>query len=1101
MRRTLRRSCVLQADPLLARDAFTASRSCPGSIGAEVILIRTDGRCPRKGTRMEFRILGPVELWSQERRHDVGWAKERLVIAVLLLAPGRPVPIRSLIAKLWDGDPPAQAAALLQSSVSRLRKRLQEIAGTAEDESAGPRLRRVSGSYILETDVENIDLHRFRKLRADARGSAGAGDIDNALRLYREAEDQWRGEPLAGLPGAWADITRKNLEEEMLGGTMERITLELGQGDHTRLVAELSELVTRYPLDEKLIELLMRTLYANGRQADALAAYRQARERFTEQLGTEPDPTLRDLHQRILRRDPGLVAGTRPRHTSGPAPPNDLPRDLPTFTGRTDELAPLTSDRVLDGAAVPVLAIDGMPGVGKTAFAVHLAHLVADRYHHGRLYLDLHGHSPLHEPLDPATALDRLLRHLGVPGDIPEGLDARAARWRKELAGHKVLIVLDDATGTQQIRHLLPGEPGCLVIVTSRRRLTGLEGVESLSLDVLPPRDAAELLHRAAGRHRPLEPDGVAAVTRLCGYLPLAIQIVGSKLRHRPAWSAADLADRLGRGNQRLAEIRAENREVIAAFRLSYEGLTGFQQRAFTRLGLYPGTELTAHCVAALLGRPLAIAERFLDDLLDHHLIAEPRRGRYRLHDLIRDYATSLADQESESERTEAVHRVLDYHLFLADRADRLAYRHRARASVEVTGPPAASPDMATTDQALSWLRTELDNLLRLTAYSADHGWTRHTAMFAHVLSRHLSFWGHWADAVRVHTDAIEAWRRLDDPRGLARALTDLSEVLRQSGRLDECLDITAQALSIRQAQGDRHGVAELLDQSGLAHWQRSEFDAALGHFQRALDIRRAMGDHYGQAISLNHIAGIADAKGDYQAASDRLREVLALHEEDGDLHGRQVVLNNIGELEARRGQYSSALEYYERAAALAPETGPREEAGLLHNTANVLQHLGRHGEALERYRKALRLYREIGDRRGEAHTLNSIGSCYAGTGNDEQALVHHQRALSISADVVERQQQARALTGIGDAHQHARRHHAALEFYEQALRVARAIGDVHQEAQALRQMGSTLDLIGDPVQARRLWRQALKLYEDLGVPEALELRTRLHNPPRSPDV
>ncbi|WP_424535084.1 tetratricopeptide repeat protein [Sphaerisporangium viridialbum] len=1046
---------------------------------------------------MEFRILGPVELWSRERRHDLGWARERLVMAVLLMTPGRPVSAQSLIDRMWDGNPPEKARAHLQTHIARLRSRLQDIG-----EGKGAYLRHISGTYILETDVEKIDYHRFRRLRAEARASAASGETDHALSLYQEAANLWRGEPLAGLQGAWAGITRKNLEDEMLGGTIERITLELGCGDHTRLIAELSELVTRFPFDEKLVELLMRALYVSGRQADALAAYRQARKRLVDELGTGASPALQELHQRILRRDPGLLPEARARTTTENPPPNDLPRDVPTFTGRTAELAFLTSDRVLGDAAVPVLAIDGMAGVGKTAFAVHLAHRLAARYPDGRLYLDLHGHHAHQEAVEPAAALDRLLHRLGVSGrEIPEELDARAGLWREELAGRRVLIVLDDATGHQQIRHLLPGVPGCLVIVTSRRRLAGLEGVESLSLDVLPPEDAATLLHRAAGARRALEAEHVATVTRLCGHLPLAIQLVGGRLRHRPAWTVADLAERLGRDNRRLAEIRAENREITAAFQLSYQDLTEAQQRAFVRFGLYPGAELTAYCAAALLESPLADAESLLDDLLDHHLIAEPRRGRYRFHDLIRDYAVSLSHQEPESERTAPLRRLLDYQLVLADRADRLLYPHRVRIPVEVDVPPRTSPDIATAGQAMKWLSTELDELLRLTRHAADHGWTRHAAMFPHVLSRHLSFWGHWADAVRVHASAVEAWRRSGDRPGAARAMSDLSEALWREGRLDECLEVAAQALRVQRALDDHHGVAELLDQSGRAHWHRSEFDVALGYFEQALDIRRAIDDRHGQAASLNHIAGIACDKGDYRGAFDRLRQVLALYEEGGDLRGRQVALNNIGELEAHLGNHATALGHYEQAAALAPETGPKDRATLLHNTANALQHLGRHGEALERYQNALHLYRDIGDRRSEAHTLNSIGSCYASVGHDVQALIHHQKALHLSTELSERQQQARALLGIGDAHQRARRHETSLEFYDRAVGVARGIGDVHQEAQTLDRMGTALHQTGHPAHARRNWEQALELYERVGVvPEAQSLRARLRGLPKVAD-
>ncbi|MFC4584830.1 AfsR/SARP family transcriptional regulator [Sphaerisporangium corydalis] len=997
---------------------------------------------------MEFRILGPVELWSREQRHDLDWARERLVLAILLMTPGRAVPIRSIIGRVWDDNPPGKARARLQSSIARLRGRLQEIGDVGD-----ARLRGISGAYILETDVENIDYHRFRRLRAEARASADAGETDHAIGLYHEAAKLWRGEPLAGLHGTWAETTRANLENEMLGSTMERVTLQHGVGEHTRLIAELSELVTRFPFDERLVELLMRTLYVSGRQADALAAYRQAQGRLNDQVGTEAGPALQELHQRILLHDPTLLPETRARKTAGNPPPNDLPRDIPTFTGRTAELARLTSAEVLGAMAVPVLAVDGMPGVGKTAFAVHLAHLLTDRYPDGRLFLDLHGHSAHRQTVDPAAALDRLLRHLGVPGEgIPEDLDARAALWRKELARRKVLIVLDNAAGHEQISHLLPGVPGCLVIVTSRRRLAGLDGVESLSLDVLPAEDSATLLDRAAGTRRVLESEHVAAVTRLCGHLPLALQLVGSRLRHRPALSVADLAERLGRDDQRLTEIRAESRHIIAAFRLSYEELAENQRRAFVWLGYHPGLEFTAHSSAALFGLPLADAEQLLDDLLDQHLIAEPRPGRYRFHDLIRDYAVSLSGERPESERTDALHRLFDYYLFVTDRADRLLYQHRRRIPVEVKAPPRTSPALATADQAGRWLSTELENLLRLTLHASDNGWTRHAALLPHILSRHLSLWRHAADAIRVHTRAINAWQLLGDRPGVARAMTDLSEALWRTGRLDECLDVAAQALRIQQALGDEQGVAEVFGQCGLAHWHRSEFDLAMGCFEQALKIKRGLNDRYGMALSLNQIAGVAHDTGDYRAASDRLREVLALHEEDGNLHGHRVVLNNLGEVEARRGQYTSALSYYERAAAIVPETSPKDTATLLHNTANVLQHLDRYGEALERYKNALRIYREIGDRRCEAQTLNSIG----------------------------------------DAHQRARRHQTALEFYDRALQAIQGIGDVHLEAEVMDHMGLSFKHVGDQAQAQRVWQHALELYDHLGLAEAHRLRMRL---------
>lgn len=1033
---------------------------------------------------MEFRILGPVEFWSREQRHDLGWARERHVLAILLMTPGKPVSVDSLIHKVWDNTPPARARDRLYSHIARLRGRLHGI-----DE--GVRLRHGSGAYFLETDPENIDYHRFRTLRSQARAVTESGDTNHAFRLYREANQLWRGEPLAGLYGSWAVRTRQKLEGELLGSTIDRIELELLLGRPTDLVSELYELINRFQFDEKLVELLMLALYRSGRQTEALNTYRQVRRRLVDDLGTEPGPGLQAVHQRILQGDSTLLPQPRPG-VQRDAPPNNLPRDIYTFTGRIPELSRLTGERTRkDG--VTVLAIDGMAGVGKTALAVHLAHRLADDYPDGLLYLNLHGHDAQHEAMDPATALDRLLRVLGAPAPgIPSSLDERATVWRTELARRRVLIVLDDATGHDQIRHLLPGVPGCLVVVTSRRRLAGLDDIQSLSLDVLSPEDGATLLGRVIGPQRALQADDVASVVQLCGYLPLAIQLVGNRLRHRPAWSAADLAMLLGRADRRLAEIRAGNREITVAFELSFHGLDEGQRRAFRRLGLHPGADLTPECASALLGCGRANAEKLLDDLLDHHLIAEPRRGRYRFHDLIGEYARLLSDQEPETQRTETLRRVLDYYLSIADTADRLLYPHRTRSPVEGFRPPRLHPGIDTAEQALAWLDAELDNLLLVVRHAANHGWTEHAALFAHVLGGYLDVWGHWAEGADLHARAATAWREMGDQPGMARALADLSVVRWRTGQHDEALELAAEALPIQRAVNDEWAVADLLDHSGLVHWHRSEYDVALGYFEQALQSRRRIADRYGQARSLNHIAIIHWHRGNYIEAARRLREAFTMYQQYGDRRGQQIALNNIGNIEVQLGRYAEALRYYEEAAALHPHMGPQHEAMWLNNVANAYQHLGRYTDALEHYRKALRAYREIGDRRCEADALNNIGSCYGRMGRDGEALIHHQKALSISIEISERYEESQALRDIGTVHHRANRYEVALAYYEKALDLTRVIGDVYQEARTLDEMGATLARTGETARAEEHWRCALDLYEDLGVIEAEAVRTRL---------
>ncbi|MFF0572652.1 AfsR/SARP family transcriptional regulator [Streptosporangium saharense] len=1029
---------------------------------------------------MEFRILGPVELWSNGQRHDLGRAKGRLVLAILLMDPGRPVTVESLIHRVWGDDPPAKAKDSLYSHIARLRGFLNSIGDAVH-------LRQHAGAYFLETAPENIDYHRFLRLRAQARESE---TTEQALRLYREADALRRGEALTGLPGSWAAQTRDKIEAELLDSRIERIELEIQHGQKSDNGAELIELVHRFPFREKLVELLMRKLCHDGRPTEALDAYNRARQKLVHELGTEPGPALQELHLRVLRGDSTLLPAPRPAPRKN-TPPNTLLRDKQTFTGRTTELELLISAQV-SRDTVTVLAIDGMAGVGKTALAVHLAHLLTNDYPDGQLYLDLHGHDARYDAMDPATALDRLLRDLGIPGKlVPNSLDGRAAMWRAELARRKALILLDNATGHDQISDLLPGVPGCLVVITSRKRLAGLDDVHSLPLGILPPEDGATLLRRVAGPWRAFQEEGVASVVRLCGHLPLAIQLVGSRLRHRSAWNVTDIVELLSR-EKKLLEIRAGNREITAAFELSFQALGERLQRAFWRLGLHPAADLTPKSASALLNVSQTEAEKILEDLLDHHLIDESRRGRYRFHDLIREYALLLSDREPEASRTEVLRRAFDHYLLTADAADRLLYPYRAREPIEIPGPPPQVVEFDTSDQAFSWLETELDNLILITRHAASHGWSKHAALLAHVLSRHLDWSGHWAEGTAFHELAVTIWRGLNDRPSLARALTDLSVTRWQTGQYDVALRLATEALEIQQAIGDQRAVSYLLDHSGLVHWRRSEFDVAFGYFEQALSLRRAIGDRHGQADSLNHLAFIHSHRGDYPSATACLREALDMCQEDGDLRGQQVTMNNIGDLEISLGHYEEALRHYKEAASFAPHMGPQSEAIWLNNVANAYQGMERYTDALECYRKSFERYQRIGDRGHEADVLNNIGNCYARMGRSGEALIHHQKAMSIASEIEDPYQESVALRGIGTAHRNTNKQETALVFYKKSLDLARSIGDPHQEARTLDEMGTAFAHAGAATQAEEHWRRALHLYEYLGAVEAGPLRVRL---------
>ncbi|MBO3753061.1 tetratricopeptide repeat protein [Streptosporangiaceae bacterium NEAU-GS5] len=1034
---------------------------------------------------MEFRLLGPIEMWSDGQRHDAGWAKERHVLAVLALTPGQPVTVESLVTRVWDDDPPDRARDHLYSRISRLRATLNSMGEDAF-------IRNGRRAYVLETDKKNVDVHQFRELRSSARAVADS-DPDHAVRMLRQAAALWRGEPLAGLTGAWVLGVRQGLESELSDSVLERCELELRLGRHAELVPELYELSKRDPLLEKPVELLMTALAGSGRVTEALSVYRLTRLRLREELGMDPGEALRALHQRLLRGDPSLLPTARAATPGGPAA--NLPRDQSTFTGRESELARLTELAIPHPTAVTVLAVDGMPGIGKTALVVHLAHLLAPHYPDGRLFLNLRGHSGEYDPLDPAEALSRLLGMIGVSRtEIPAGLEDRAALWRGRLASRRILLVLDDARGHEQVGDLLPGAPGSLVLVTSRRRLAGLDDAHCLSLEPLPPDEAARLFGRLIGPIRAEERDQVATVVGLCGHLPLAIQLAGNRLRHLPAWSVSDLASRLADDRRRLTEIRADNREITAAFDLSFRELGEASRRAFWSLGLHPGPDITLEAASAALDDEGLGVERLLDELYAHHLLAEPQRGRYRFHDLIRDYARAWSEAQPESERRGVFSRLLDYYLFCADQADRMLPPSRPRPPLRAVPVPGLQPPL---DDPREWLDAELDNLLALMRQTSD-GWPEHTGLLARVLAHYLETGGHWEQAVAVHERAIVAWRALRDDAGAARALTDLAKVRWRAGDHDDALRRAGEALAIQTRLGDFQGVGDLLDQIGLIHWHRSDFAAAREHYERALDIRRTLGDRPAEAESLGHLAIIAWHMSDYGTAARQLREALAVYREIGDDYHQAMTLNNLAEIEMRLGRHAAALDYYEQVTAVGLTMGRQHQAIWLSNVAVARQHLGRNPEALDYFQQSWAIYREIGDKRGESDVLNNIGFFHGQQGNDGEALVHHQRALTVARGINERYEESIALRGIGDVHQRAARHGDALEHYQVALDLAKAIGDGYQKALTLERMGASIKETGDMSEGQDCLEQALALYEQLGVPEAESLRTRLAAGPRS---
>jgi tetratricopeptide (TPR) repeat protein/transcriptional regulator with XRE-family HTH domain len=774
-----------------------------------------------------------------------------------------------------------------------------------------------------------------------------------------------------------------------------------------------------------------------------------------------------------------------------------LPRDIASFTGRQQELAQLAEAAAGAGGVVGIHAIGGMAGVGKTTFAVHAAHWLADRFPGGQIFLPLHGHTPGQQPVDPSDALASLLLTLGVPAaQIPPGLEARMALWRDRLAGRQLLLVLDDAAGSEQVLPLLPGSGGSLVLVTSRRHLSALEDATAVSLDTLPPGEAARLLVRLAGRAG-LSPDEppVVELTRLCGHLPLAIGMVARQLHHHPAWSVAGRAAELASARDRLDLMTTENLSVAAAFNLSYADLTEAEQRLFRRLGLHPGTDIDAYAAAALDGTGLAVTRRGLEALYDQHLIAEPAQGRYRLHDLIREHARALAERaDPEGDRDQATARLLDYYQHTAARADALIARE-ARPALATAGSatPAAVPALADREQALVWARAERGSLLacldRATGTGQDARVIAVTAGLAGLLRRD----GPWAEAISRHTAAIQAARRLGDRLGQANALTDLGAVRRLMAEYPAAAQALEQALDIYRDLGNRLGQAGALGELGVTRRATGNYPAAAQALEQALDINRDLGNQLGQANALAELGVVRLMTGEFPAAGQALEQALGLHRDLGDQLGRAGALKDLGTVRRLTGEFPAAVQALEQALDIYRDLRYRlGQANALTELGVVRLMTGQCPAAARDLEEALSIAVDLGDRLSQANALSTLGDVRRMIGDYQAAGRDLEQALCIYRDLGDQGGEVEALNKRGTAYRVSGELGQAEGCHQQALELARAIASSWDEAHALAGLGRCVLAAGHAAQAEDLLRQALEIFQRIGAAETPDMSAEL---------
>ncbi|WP_433293954.1 BTAD domain-containing putative transcriptional regulator [Actinoplanes sp. CA-030573] len=905
------------------------------------------------GGRMavEFRVLGEVEAVVDGGSVDLGHARQRCVLAALLVDANRAVPPDRILDRVWGEDPPECARGVLRTYVSRLRRSLRDAAGDVAIE------RRPDG-YVLTVEPEAVDVHRFGSLLARARA---AEDDDRAVELFDRALGLWRGEPFGVADTPWLNGVRDGLLAQRQAAVLDRHDAALRAGQHGRLLPDLLTLARAHPLDERIAALLMLAQYRCGRQADALATYQGIRRTLAETLGADPGPVLQRAHRRVLSADPALEPASRPRGPASSRRP--VPRQLPAaparFTGRG---AALTELGTAPDAAF-VCAIGGAGGIGKTWLALRWAHDNASRFPDGQLYVNLRGFDPVDEPVPPATAVRGFLEALGVEAPaMPPDLDGRVALFRSLIADRRMLLVLDNARDAAQVVPLLPGAAPCAVLITSRRHLLGLVsayGARPLTLDVLTEREARQLLADRVGVERVVtEPDAAAVLLRWCAGLPLALSIVAARAASHPQLPLAALAGELDEAATRLdaldgGEVTVSLRAVLST---SCRALTPGAARLFGLLGLCPGPDFTVPAAASLAALPAGRIGALLRELTDGHLVQMPAAGRYRMHDLVRLFAAERA-----ADRATALRRILDHYTHTAVGADRLLAPHR---DLIALGEPAAGvvPErFADHGAALAWFAAEHAGLQAAQRCAAEAGLDDQAGHLAWGLTTFLDRSGYWQDRLAVHAIALAASRRLADTWAQGHAHREMALCHVWLGRHDEARTHLRHALELFQAIGCVRGQADT--QRGLArvHAQQGRHREALPHDRHALRLYQVAGHRPGEAVALNAIGWHHAHLGDPHQAVAYCTRSLALHRELGDRHGMANAWDSLGYAHHQLGRHAEARGYYRQAADMFAELGDRYRQGAAHaGLGDTLQAAGETGAARRAWQAALAIFQEL---------------------------------------------------------------------------------------------------------------------------------------------
>lgn len=969
---------------------------------------------------LRFAVLGPVRAWRHGQELDLGTPLQRSILGMLLLKEGRAVTPTEMIDAIWGEESPPRALGALRTYVSRLRTVLEP------DRPARSRpelLTSVGKGYALRLAADALDLTRFERGIAAAESARKSGRPREAAEKMRAALALFEGEPLAGAVGPYAEHQRDRLVERRLGVVEALMDVDLELGDHAAVVAELIALTADHPLRERLRAQLMLAYYRCGRQGDALNVFTETREALIDELGVEPGPELTALHQRILAADPTLAAPAAPAHGTAhgaaaeagqdapepdeePAPelprPAQLPAAVNDFTGRKEIAGRLRSLLSAQSSAegVPVVAICGIGGVGKTTLAVHVAHATGDLFPGGQLYADLRGYTD--EAADPTSVLGSFLRALGIPADvIPESPADRSALYRSILADRRILVLLDNARDASQVSPLLPGSPGCAAIVTSRSKLADLPSARLVDLDVMEPDEALSLFAAVAGPERVAAEHGAAMdVVAACGFLPLAVRIVAARLAARPSWTVASLVPRLADEQRRLDEMRVGNLAVEATFALGYGQLDQTQQRAFRLLSLPNGPDISTGAAAALLSMTAIEAEDVLESLVDASLVEAPAPGRYRFHDLLKLFARRELDRaERQQARTLALRRLLGFYLASTQSAHRLAYEGSMISdNLVVVG---SGRTFGTADEAVAWLIVEGDALfatINQAAASARAGEQLLPAGDLLVAMEPLLESGTHTREFDHGTRAVLATAlRLGDRGSELRARYVLGRVLFAGNRLPEAEEQFTRVHELSATRGEKIVTGEVLNALAVVVGRQRRHTEALAWFEAAMRWYRENGVPAGEALVLSYSARDHLGLGRPEDAIAAAEKGLTIFTEIGSGAGTARARYHLGIVLSRVGRLTEAVHHHAECLAFFRAGKQRVwEQRVCSRLAETFIAAERYEDAVRHAEQALVVSREIGHPYGEALSLTVLGRALKGLGSAARSAECLRGALAI---------------------------------------------------------------------------------------------------------